>query len=445
VGSGIVIIHLKLDESMRRRAKGVFLMKNRFKRAVTLLLALSMVFALGTSVAFASVSGKTTSNLNKRSSPSTASSVIGTIKKGSTVSVVSMIKNGEKYGSTKVVGDWYKLSDGSFVSADYVTLSAPLDDEEELPPEDEDELPPEDEDLEEVVDVDDDGITIEDGDEITLEDDLDEIPVEDEEDVPPEDDLEEEGIPTEDDGPKMGTVNATTLNMRATPSSSGSIVAKLTRNAIVSITAEYSDGDKVGGVTVAGNWYKVSYNGKTGYVSADYIKVSTVQTGTGSTVKLPIKTTKTVYKTTQKVKVYKLPTTMASTNGTLDSGATVSVQKTINDGAKFTGLSTAVSGKWYQIGSSKYIQAKYVTTSSTTGKSTVEIPLGTVLKTTTAVRQRAKPSTSAAQLAKLEKGTSIVIVGAVLDGEIYNGAKVTGNWVQVKGGGFISADYVVLP
>ncbi len=61
------------------------------------------------------------------------------------MSVVSMVRAGEEYGSPKafvVVGDWYKLSDGSFVSADYVTLSAPLDgEEEELPPDDDDELP----------------------------------------------------------------------------------------------------------------------------------------------------------------------------------------------------------------------------------------------------------------------------------------------------------------
>jgi len=430
VETGVVIIHLKLDHYRAKAQKGYELMSNRFKRSITLLLALAMVLALGTSVAFASVTGKTTSNLNKRSSPSVTASKLGTIKKGSTVTVVSMIRDGEKYGSATVVGDWYKLSDGSFVSADYVTLSEPLEDE--LPPDDEEELPPEDEDGDEVELVDDedgDGITIDDGDGIVVEDDedLEEIPVEDEE-----------------DGVKTGTVNASSLNMRAVPASTGAIVAKLPRNTVVTVTAAYEDGDEVEGVTVTGKWYAITYNGKKGYVSADYIRIL-ASTGTASTVKVPLKTTKTVYKTTQKVTVYKLPTTMASTNGTLSAGSTVTVQKTISDGSTFTGLAAKVSGKWYQIGTSKYIQAKYVTTSTASAKTAVEIPLGTALVTTTAVRQRAKPSTSAAQLGKLEKGATIVIVGAVLDGETYNGTKVTGNWVQIKGGGFISADYVALP
>ncbi len=428
-------------------------MSNRLKRSITLLLAMAMALALCTSVALASVSGKATANLNKRSSPTISGpNVIGTIKKGGAVSVVSMVRAGEEYGSPKafvVVGDWYKLSDGSFVSADYVTLSAPLDgEEEELPPDDDDELPPDDEEEIDFEDVDGDGdgdITIEDdGEEISV-DDEGEIPVENEDEEALPDDLEEEELPIDDEEIKTGTVNASALNMRAAPGSGGTVIAKLSRNAVVTITAEYADGDAVSGVTVKGRWYGIMYNGKTGYVSADYIKVSTVPAGAGTTVKLPIRNTKTTYKTTQKVTVYKLPTTMASTNGTLASGSAVSIQKTISDGAKFTGLSAAVSGKWYQIGTSKYIQAKYVSASSSTAKSSVEIALGTQLVTTAAVRQRAKPSTSAVQLGKLEKGVSIIIVGAVLDGETYNGTKVTGNWIQVKGGGFVSADYVALP
>jgi uncharacterized protein YraI len=420
------------------------------------MLALSMALALGTSVAFASVTGKVTANLNRRSSPTTsASNVISTIKKGSTVTVVSMIKDGEQFGSTKpfaVSGDWYELSDGSFVSADYVILSAPLDDEDELPPDDDelpsddDELPPDDEEEIDFEDVDDDGdVTLEDdGDEITVED-GDEIPVEDDEDEALPDDLEEDEIPTEDEGPKVGSVNASSLNMRAAPSTTAKIVAKLARNTTVTIVAECEEGDEVGGETVKGRWFEITYNGTNGYVSADYIKVATQLAGSATTVKVPIRSTKTVYKTTRKLKVYKLPTTMASTNGTLDSGSTVSIKKTIQDGAKFTGLSAPVSGKWYQIGTSKYIEAKYVSASTTTSKSSVEIPLGTALVTTTTVRQRAKPSTSATQLGKLVKGTTVVIVGAVLDGETYGGTKVTGNWIQIKGGGFVSADYVALP
>jgi len=428
-------------------------MNIRLKRSAVLAVALALVIVLGSSVAFASVTGTTTSNLNKRSSPTTSAAKAGTISKGSTITVVSKLSDGDTYGSITVSGDWYKLSDGNFVSADYVKLNGTLDeeDEDELPPDDdEEETPPEDDGDTDIDEVTDDGEG-----EVTIDDDVEEVTVDDDTEVPEEsdsedetlpDDVDEEEVPDEETETQVGLVNATSLNLRSVPSSTGStVLAKLARNTSVTIEEEYADGDVVGSITVKGAWYKVTYNGKTGYVSADYIKIGTSESSATTTVTVPIKHTKTVYKTSQKVTVYKLPTTVASTDGTLASGTTVTVQKTIADGASFTGLSVAVSGKWYMIGTSRYILAKYVTSSSSTSTSSVEITLGTTLVTTTAVRQRAKPSTSATQLAKLEKGAKIVIVGAVLDGETYNGTKVSGNWIQIKGGGFVSADYVALP
>ena len=53
---------------------------------------------------------------------------------------------------------------------------------------------------------------------------------------------------------------STNLRVRSTPSTSGSIVAYLTAGSIVDIQGK------------SGSWYKINYNGKTGYVHSDYIK-----------------------------------------------------------------------------------------------------------------------------------------------------------------------------
>lgn len=61
---------------------------------------------------------------------------------------------------------------------------------------------------------------------------------------------------------KTGTVTATSLNMRSGSSTSYGVVTILPKGAKVTITS-----------TLANGWYQVSYNGKTGYVSGEYVSV----------------------------------------------------------------------------------------------------------------------------------------------------------------------------
>jgi N-acetylmuramoyl-L-alanine amidase len=55
-------------------------------------------------------------------------------------------------------------------------------------------------------------------------------------------------------------VNTDTLNVRTQPSNSGAIIGKV------------NSGDKLWGFAVEGNWVKVAFEGRTGYVSKSYIK-----------------------------------------------------------------------------------------------------------------------------------------------------------------------------
>lgn len=60
----------------------------------------------------------------------------------------------------------------------------------------------------------------------------------------------------------VGATTGSSLRLREAPSTSASIVTTLNKDVAVAILADETDG-----------WYKISYNGKSGFVSADYMVV----------------------------------------------------------------------------------------------------------------------------------------------------------------------------
>lgn len=62
----------------------------------------------------------------------------------------------------------------------------------------------------------------------------------------------------------------TTVNFRSQPNTSSSVLGSLTNGTVVKV------------IGVQGGWYKVSYNGKTGYVHPDYLTFSGVQSSSSS-------------------------------------------------------------------------------------------------------------------------------------------------------------------
>lgn len=60
----------------------------------------------------------------------------------------------------------------------------------------------------------------------------------------------------------VGATTGSSLRLREEPSTSASIVTTLNKGVAVAILADEADG-----------WYKISYNGKSGFVSADYLVV----------------------------------------------------------------------------------------------------------------------------------------------------------------------------
>ncbi|MDE5830639.1 MAG: SH3 domain-containing protein [Clostridia bacterium] len=65
---------------------------------------------------------------------------------------------------------------------------------------------------------------------------------------------------------KTGYITANSVNFRKTPSTSGEIITKLSRNAKVTVITQDQD------------WAQIEYNGNTGYVSTDYISDKELET-----------------------------------------------------------------------------------------------------------------------------------------------------------------------
>ncbi|WP_214786269.1 N-acetylmuramoyl-L-alanine amidase [Exiguobacterium sp. s183] len=139
------------------------------------------------------------------------------------------------------------------------------------------------------------------------------------------------------------------LNLRKMASTSGTILTTI------------PSGKEVIYLSTYGSWYRVSYNGTIGYVSSQYVKVTSSSTITPDAT--------ATYYTTANLNLRK----MASTSGT--------ILLTIPSGSAVTYLSTY--GSWYRVtykGVTGYVSSQYVTTSSggdtDTSQKTVVIDAG---------------------------------------------------------------------
>lgn len=178
----------------------------------------------------------------------------------------------------------------------------------------------------------------------------------------------------------------------------------------------YSNGVSMNVLGSTDGWYKVSYNGKTGYVSGSYMHVTPKESYTelkdgsvnGSSVRLRM-------------------------------GPSSSDFSIIKSCAKGTALKiSGVFGDWYEVsvgGTYGYMSKTYVTV----GKTSASVPtaeqsldgVGTI--TANSVRMRGGPGTSYAIIGYYNKGTQMKITGK------------TGNWYAVTYGGlkgYVSSDYM---
>lgn len=207
-----------------------------------------------------------------------------------------------------------------------------------------------------------------------------------------------------------GTVSGSDVRMRSGAGTNYSVIGT------------YQKGTKMSVVGASGNWYEVSYNGKTGYISADYMKLTVGSTQTTDSTTTPADTSAEGFKGSvigTSVRMRSQPNTSSDVLGYYSNGVTMSVLGSVKD--------------WYKVsynGKTGYISAQYMRVTpdeSFTAKS------GTV--SGDAVRLRMGPGSDFAVLGSYNKNTSVKVTGK------------TDSWYEISVNGkygYMSADYIKL-
>lgn len=208
-----------------------------------------------------------------------------------------------------------------------------------------------------------------------------------------------------------GVVDASSLRLRSEPSLSSSTLMYLSRGTVVSVH-EQLDG-----------WYKVVYNGTTGYVSADYLDYTPAENAgedepviDGSTEEPQESGTKIGTISGSSVNFREQPTTSSAIIGKLEKGTEVEV--------------LSVSDGWCQVrcsGVTGYVSADYVKVDG----ETLGQPKGIVIGS--CVNVRSGPSTGYGIVTKVYAGAIVELI------------EKSGNWYHISYNGrkgYISADYV---
>ena len=213
-----------------------------------------------------------------------------------------------------------------------------------------------------------------------------------------------------------GTVKcSSSVNFRSAPNTSSTSYGEL------------KNGTKVNVVGVSSGWYKVTYNGKTGYIHPDYITLASSSAGTAiapsNTVTSTTGTAGTV-KCSSSVNLRSEANTSSSILAELKNGTAVTVVSTTNGWCKVT-----CSGK------TGYIKQDYVsTTGSASNNPSASTGTAAVVKCSSTVNFRSAASTSSTVLGELKNGTAVTVLST------------SNGWSKVSYAGttgYISADYLV--
>ena len=194
-------------------------------------------------------------------------------------------------------------------------------------------------------------------------------------------------------------VTASKLNVRSGAGTTYGIIGSVVKGQTLSV------------VSKSGSWYKINYNGRTGYVSSDYVQAS------GTTTPPAESTTYTV--------------TASTLNVRSGAGTSYASIGSVTKGQKLSVVSK--SGSWYKInynGRTGYVSSDYVQASGTTTPP-AESTTYTVTASTLNVRSGA--------------GTSYASIGSVTKGQKLSVVSKSGSWYKINYNGrtgYVSSDYV---
>ncbi|MEH7369618.1 SH3 domain-containing protein [Priestia megaterium] len=194
-------------------------------------------------------------------------------------------------------------------------------------------------------------------------------------------------------------VTASKLNVRSGAGTNYGIIGSVVKDQMLSV------------VSKSGSWYKINYNGRTGYVSSDYVQAS------GTTTPPAESTTYTV--------------TASTLNVRSGAGTSYASIGSVTKGQKLSVVSK--SGSWYKInynGRTGYVSSDYVQASGTT---TPPAESTTYTVTASTLNVRSGAGTSYASIGSVTKGQKLSVVGK------------SGSWYKINYNGrtgYVSSDYV---
>jgi N-acetylmuramoyl-L-alanine amidase len=198
------------------------------------------------------------------------------------------------------------------------------------------------------------------------------------------------------DAAESAKVTATSLNVRATPSTSGAIVGKITKGNTVDIVDESK------------GWAKITYSGKEAWISSQYInKTQTNSTSTANS------TSKSAVVNASSLNVRSSASTSASIVTNLPRNSKVTVVK--------------VSGSWSQVktasGQTGWVASQYLqagSASSAPAKDSGSTSSQSAVVNASSLNVRSSASTSASIVTNLSRNSKVTVV------------KVSGSWSQIK-------------
>ena len=231
---------------------------------------------------------------------------------------------------------------------------------------------------------------------------------------------------------QSGTVKVNgALNVRSGAGTSYSVIGSLSNGANVEI------------VETSGSWYKIKYGSGYGYISKDYVTVSSSSnsgstnngnSNSGSTNNSNSNTGSSNTTTTQSGTV--------KVNGALNvrsgAGTSYSVIGSLSNGANVEIVET--SGSWYKIkyGSGYgYISKDYVTVSSSSNSGS----------TNTTTMQSGTVKVNGALNVRSGAGTNYSVIGSLSNGAKVEIVETSGSWYKIKYGsgyGYVSKDYILV-
>jgi beta-N-acetylglucosaminidase/uncharacterized protein YgiM (DUF1202 family) len=224
-------------------------------------------------------------------------------------------------------------------------------------------------------------------------------------------------VPSPAPAEQTGDVRVTTanLNMRSGPGTGYSIITTIPKGGSVRVAS------------VSGGWAKVTYGGRTGYVSTSYLSAPvTAPAPAPAPTPAPESPSGDVRKTTANLNMRSGPGTGYSILMTIPNGSSVTV--------------SSVSGGWAKVtygGKTGYVSTSYLTQPVTSTPAPAPVTPSQDTRTTLYnLNMRSGPGTGYSILVTIPKGTSIPV------------ASVSGGWAKVTYGGrtgYVSTAYLSEP